>query len=45
MTFAVLPFAAPAGDEAAAKVAAATTEAVTAVWEAKTRWAASPPAF
>src|SRR5437016_5038935 len=30
MTFAVLPFAAPAGDEGAVKVAAATTEAATA---------------
>jgi adenylate cyclase len=39
MTFAVLPFTAPAGDEGAAKVAAATTEAATAVEEAKTRWA------
>ncbi|HEX7271519.1 MAG TPA: adenylate/guanylate cyclase domain-containing protein [Casimicrobiaceae bacterium] len=36
MTVAVLPFTAPTGDEGAAKVAAATTEAVTAVWEAKT---------
>jgi class 3 adenylate cyclase/tetratricopeptide (TPR) repeat protein len=43
MTFAVLPFSAPAGDEGAAKVAAATTETVTAVWEAKTRWAVIAP--
>ena len=39
MTFAVLPFTAPAGDEGAAKVAAATTEAATAAQEAARRWA------
>src|SRR5689334_13856 len=43
MTFAVLPFSAPPGDDLAAKVAAATTEAVTAVEEAKTRWAVVAP--
>jgi adenylate cyclase len=43
MTFAVLPFSAPPGDETAAKVAAATTEAATAVEEAKTRWAVVAP--
>jgi adenylate cyclase len=43
MTFAVLPFTAPAGDEAAAKVAAATTDAATAVQETKTRWAVVAP--
>jgi class 3 adenylate cyclase/tetratricopeptide (TPR) repeat protein len=43
MTFAVLPFSAPAGDEMGAKVAAATTEAATAVQEGKTRWAVVAP--
>jgi adenylate cyclase len=43
MTFAVLPFTAPTGDDGAAKVAAATTEAATAVEEAKTRWAVVAP--
>jgi len=43
MTFAVMPFTAPPGDELATKVAAATTEAATAVEEAKTRWAAVAP--
>ena len=43
MTFAVLPFSAPAGDDVAAKVAAGTTEAATAVQEAKTRWAVVAP--
>ena len=43
MTVAVLPFTAPPGDVDAAKVAAATTEAVTATWEAKTRWAVLAP--
>lgn len=43
MTVAVLPFTAPPGDEGATKVAAATTEAVTAVWEAKTIFAVIAP--
>src|SRR5262249_27546498 len=43
MTFAVLPFIAPAGDEAAPKVAAGATEAATRVQEGKTRWAGVAP--
>jgi tetratricopeptide (TPR) repeat protein len=43
MTFAVMPFTAPTGDEGAVKVAAATTDAATAVQEARTRWAVVAP--
>jgi tetratricopeptide (TPR) repeat protein/TolB-like protein len=39
MTFAVLPFQAPADDKSAAQVAVAMTEAATAVQEAKVLWA------
>jgi hypothetical protein len=43
MTFAVLPFQAPAGDEAGAKVAAAMTDAAFAVQDAKPVWAQVAP--
>ena len=43
MTFAVLPFTAPAGDERAAKAAAAMTETTTAMQEARRRWAIVAP--
>jgi class 3 adenylate cyclase/tetratricopeptide (TPR) repeat protein len=43
MTFAVLPFTAPAGDEGAVNFAAAATETATAVQEANTRWAVVAP--
>jgi tetratricopeptide (TPR) repeat protein len=43
MTFAVLPFTAPAGDEGAAKAAAAMTETTTAMQETRKRWAVVAP--
>ena len=43
MTFAVLPFVAPAGDEAGAKVATATGEAVNAFQEGNINWAQVAP--
>jgi tetratricopeptide (TPR) repeat protein len=43
MTFAVLPFQAPAGDEAGAKVATAMTEAAFAMEEARALWAQVAP--